>query len=416
MIMDKILFINACVRPCSRTLELAKTLLQRLKGEILEVRLQEMPMVELDLNGLEKRDQAAQKNDFSDPVFTAAKQFAAADIIVIAAPYWDLMFPATLKTYLENITISGITFRYSEQGRPESLCKAKALHYVTTSGGFIGQNDFGFSYIKALAQNFFGINELYRYAAEGLDIFRADVDAIMGKTKTEITGDVQAQTIPYPEKYGNSPSLDGASSFCGITEHPQSRYYVANDFFHMKSDATLHILPQFKTYQQTTEYTCGAASALMVLNWFGQKQYHEKAVAGLLETDCVKGSSVENIADLFDLIGWNVDAHASTDRRFSTVEDAEKTIIDYIDRGIPIMVDWVDWAGHWQVLIGIDTCGTDTPYDDVLIFADPYDVTDHKQDGYYTYPLGRFFGMWREGPCTEKAKPYQQPFVAAWPK
>ena len=186
VIMDKILFINACVRPCSRTLELAKTLLKRLKGEILEVRLQEMPMAALDLNGLEKRDQAAQKNDFSDPVFTAAKQFAAADIIVIAAPYWDLMFPATLKTYLENITISGITFRYSEQGRPESLCKAKALHYVTTSGGFIGQNDFGFSYVKALAQNFFGINELYRYAAEGLDIFGADVETIMRKAKVEI--------------------------------------------------------------------------------------------------------------------------------------------------------------------------------------------------------------------------------------
>ena len=186
MIMDKILFINACVRPCSRTLELAKTLLQRLKGEILEVRLQEMPMAALDLNGLEKRDQAAQKNDFSDPVFTAAKQFAAADIIVIAAPYWDLMFPAVLKTYLENITVSGITFRYSEEGRPQSLCRAKTLHYVTTAGGFIEQNDFGFSYVKALAQNFFGINELYRYAAEGLDIFGADVETIMRKAKVEI--------------------------------------------------------------------------------------------------------------------------------------------------------------------------------------------------------------------------------------
>mgnify|MGYP006967368385 CR=1 FL=1 len=32
----------------------------------------------------------------------------------------------------------------------------------------------------------------------------------------------------------------------------------------------------------------------------------------------------------------------------------------------------------------IDTCSSDSPYDDVLIFADPYDVTDHKQDGYYT--------------------------------
>lgn len=413
--MEKVLFINACFRPCSRTLELAETLLQKLNGHVQEVRLQEMQLPVLDLEGMQKRTQAAQAQDYSDPVFDAAKQFAAADIIVIAAPYWDLMFPAALKTYLENITVAGITFYYTEQGRPQSLCKAKALHYVTTSGGFIGQNDFGFSYVKALAQNFFGITEIQRYTAEGLDIFGTDVDGVMAKAKQTIHTDVSAHTIPYPEKYGNCPALDGASSFGGTADHLQSRYYVANDFFRMKTDATLHILTQFQTYQQTTEYTCGAASALMVLNWFGQKQYHEKAVAGLLETHTTKGSSVENIADLFDLLGWHVDYHAGTDRRFETIEAAEQAIIDYIDRGIPLMIDWVDWAGHWQVLIGIDTCGTDTPYDDVLIFADPYDVTDHKQDGYYTYPLGRFFGMWREGPCAEKAEPYQQPFVAAWP-
>ena len=126
--MDKILFLNACVRPASRTLELSQTLLQRLKGDVQEVRLYEMPLPALDLLGMEKRNQAVQKKDFSDPVFDAAKRFADADIIVIAAPYWDLMFPAVLKTYLENITVSGITFYYSEQGSPKSLCKAKKLY------------------------------------------------------------------------------------------------------------------------------------------------------------------------------------------------------------------------------------------------------------------------------------------------
>ena len=414
--MDKILFLDACVRPCSRTLELAETLLQKLNGDVQKMRLYEMSLPALDLIGMEKRDQAARNNNFSDPAFDAAKQFAAADVIVIAAPYWDMMFPAVLKTYLESITVAGITFRYSDQGRPQSMCRAKALHYVTTAGGFIGQNDFGFSYIKVLSRDFFGINEIHRYTAEGLDFFGADADAIMRKAKAEIIAGSQDSIIPYPAKYGDRPSMSGASSFGGAADHLHSRYYVANDFFHMQSDSTLHILSRFKTYQQTTEYTCGAASALMVLNWFGQKHYHEKAVAGLLETHSTKGSSVESIADLFDLIGWNVDCHAGTDRRFQTVEAAEQAIIGYIDRGIPIMVDWVDWAGHWQVLIGIDTCGTETPYDDVLIFADPYDVTDHKQDGYYTFPLGRFFGMWREGPCAGKDVPYQQPFVAAWPK
>ena len=69
------------------------------------------------------------------------------------------------------------------------------------------------------------------------------------------------------------------------------------------------------------------------------------------------------------------------------------------------MMDWVDWAGHWQVLIGIDTCGTDNPYDDVLIFADPYDVTDHKQDGYYTYPLWRFSVCGGKDPARKKLSP-----------
>ena len=225
----------------------------------------------------------------------------------------------------------------------------------------------------------------------------------------------QLHTIAYPEKYQSKIYKGGASAFSGKTNHANSRYYVFNDYYNMQSDETLHILSHFETYQQTTEFTCGAACALMVLNWYGAKQYHELAVSQLIESHPTKGSTVENIADFFDLIGWKVEHHASMELKFDSLEHFEASVIDYIDRGIPIMVDWVDWAGHWQVIIGIDTCGTDTPYDDVLIFADPYDITDHYQDGYYIFPLSRFYGMWREGPCAEKDNPYKQPFVVAHP-
>ncbi len=226
----------------------------------------------------------------------------------------------------------------------------------------------------------------------------------------------ELHTIAYPEKYKERLTKEGASAFQGITNHADSKYYVFHDYFNMVSDDTLHILTHFETYQQTTEYTCGAACVLMVLNWFGAKQYHETAVGQLIESMPGKGSTVENIADFFDLIGWNVEHHASTELKFDSLEHFEQSIIQSIDRGIPILVDWVDWAGHWQVIIGIDTCGSDTPYDDVLIFADPYDITDHFQDGYYIFPLSRFFGMWREGPCAGKEQPYNQPFVVAYPK
>ena len=41
-------------------------------------------------------------------MFRYARQFAEAEEIVIAAPFWDLSFHAKLKIYLGQITISGL--------------------------------------------------------------------------------------------------------------------------------------------------------------------------------------------------------------------------------------------------------------------------------------------------------------------
>ncbi len=415
--MDKILYINACFRDGSRTDELARHLIAGLDGDTECVNLNDDIAAPLNATTLSRRDELLKSGKTDDDFFIQARKFALADIIVIAAPYWDLLFPAVLRSYLENICVCGITFHYSDKGIPVGLCKAKKLYYVTTAGGYTGENNFGYDYIKALATSLFGIEDVKFFSAEGLDIFGADIDSIMQRAKDSMFSDNEsAFTIPYPEKYGDNPQKDGASSFGGITDHNRSRYYVSNDFYNMKSEGSLHLLSHFETYQQTTEYTCGAASALMVLNWFGEKNYHEIAVGQLVESHPCKGSSVENIADFFDLIGWNVEYHADTDKKFETIEEIERFFVETIDSGVPVMVDWVDWAGHWQVLIGIDTCNSESPYDDVLIFADPYDVTDHKQDGYYTFPLGRFLGMWREGACAEKEKPYVQPYVIAKPQ
>ena len=58
-------------------------------------------------------------------MFDLARQFARAEIIVMAAPYWDLSFQAALKQYLEQVNVVGITFRYSEEGQPVPLCRAR---------------------------------------------------------------------------------------------------------------------------------------------------------------------------------------------------------------------------------------------------------------------------------------------------
>lgn len=68
-------------------------------------------------------------------MFDYAHQFADADDIIIAAPYWDLGFPAQLKTYIENIYVPGIVSAYNDHGQSCGLCRARSLTYITTAGG-----------------------------------------------------------------------------------------------------------------------------------------------------------------------------------------------------------------------------------------------------------------------------------------
>ncbi|MEG0376907.1 MAG: NAD(P)H-dependent oxidoreductase [Eubacterium sp.] len=184
--MKKILFVNACVRKESRTRILAEHVLKKLEGTVEEVNLEQENIKPLNAETLEKRNIWVDQKDFSAPLFKYAKQFAEADEIVIAAPYWDLGFPSTVRIYLEAITVTGLVFKYTPEGTAEGLCKAKHITYVTTAGGPIMNYNLGYDYVKALADIFYGIPETRCYAAENLDIMGADVNQIMEATIKEI--------------------------------------------------------------------------------------------------------------------------------------------------------------------------------------------------------------------------------------
>ncbi|MBP5280871.1 MAG: NAD(P)H-dependent oxidoreductase [Lachnospiraceae bacterium] len=181
-----ILYVNACVREDSRTKQLAEHLLAKLSGDIKEVRLCDMTFPKVDEEFLRRRDALISAKEYSDPMFSLALDYAEADEIVIAAPFWDLSFPAMLKAYFEQINVLGLTFAYSAEGVPQGLCHAKRLFYVTTAGGPIFGDPYGFGYIKALATLYHGIPEVTAFMAEGLDIYGADVDAILANAKMGI--------------------------------------------------------------------------------------------------------------------------------------------------------------------------------------------------------------------------------------
>ena len=181
-----VLFINACVRNESRTERLAKKLLSKLNSPVEELRLHEISFPVVNDDFLNMRDRLISEQDFSNPVFDLARKFSEAETIVIAAPYWDLSFPAALKQYFEQINVVGITFRYTEDGIPVGMCRADSLYYVTTAGGSYVPEEFGFGYVKSLAQNFYGISKVRKIEAVGLDLYGADVEAIMQSSEAAI--------------------------------------------------------------------------------------------------------------------------------------------------------------------------------------------------------------------------------------
>jgi len=185
--MDRpILFINACVRGESRTKKLAEKLLEKLNRPVEEVRLEEINFPIVDEDFLNMRDRLISEGSLDIPVFKLARQFSEAETIVIAAPYWDLSFPAVLKQYFEQVNVVGITFRYTEEGVPVGLCKADRIFYVSTAGGIYVPTEFGFGYVKALAQGYYGIGDVRLIEAVGLDIYGADVEAILEEAEETI--------------------------------------------------------------------------------------------------------------------------------------------------------------------------------------------------------------------------------------
>ena len=184
--MKQILFVNACPREGSRTLELARHLLDKLEVPAEELALFEENLLPLNGKTLALRDKMIAQGNYDHPIFKYARQFANADTVVIAAPFWDLSFPSALKIWLEYVMALGVTFHYRENGMPQGLCKAKELFYVSTAGGPVLPSHMGFDYVDALAKSYFSIDRTALFSAENLDVIGADTQAILARAKEQI--------------------------------------------------------------------------------------------------------------------------------------------------------------------------------------------------------------------------------------
>ena len=188
--MENVVVVNACLRGknISRTYDLGnfflkKYMREKKEAELKEYLLSDMNLKPFDKEMVEQRDKEVSEGNIG-ALTKLADEFSKADTVIVLAPYWDMSFPAALKVFFEHISVCGITFKYEKDGTPKGLCKAKKAVYITTSGGYIGDYNYGYDYTKGLF-NFFGINDVYFLSAEGLDIIGNNTDEILLNAKKE---------------------------------------------------------------------------------------------------------------------------------------------------------------------------------------------------------------------------------------
>ena len=181
----KVLFIDACPRDrnLSRSYRLGRAFMDeylRLNPDacVTEYRLNDMDFQPLTGNVEKKRSEMSVAEKLTASTYRPARDFANADMIVICAPYWDFAFPASLKAFIENICVYGITFRY-ENDLPVGLCRASNLVYLTSAGSHIGSDNWGGGYLEAVTGKLLGVKTFHQITADGLDLENANVEGIM---------------------------------------------------------------------------------------------------------------------------------------------------------------------------------------------------------------------------------------------
>ena len=183
----KTLFINATILDSSRTLALARHLLKNYE-DVYEVDLKKDQIPPVDNNTLGPKYEALKEGDLNHPSLKNALLLKEAETIIIAAPVWNVGLPASLKAFLDDALITGLTFCYGDHGNIVSLCNTKKVILVSTSGGpFMYEHTIGF--IKEFSKLFLATEDVTLCKAEMLDAFRDRVPEILEEAIKVIDND-----------------------------------------------------------------------------------------------------------------------------------------------------------------------------------------------------------------------------------
>ena len=180
--MIKVLYVKANIKNEgeSRTFKVSDSFVEEYKknnpeDEIITLDLYKENIDFLRVDDLGKLFGPKDEESKNNSILKYAYQFADADKYIIAAPMWNLSFPAILKAYIDYVSVSGITFKYTAEGPVGLLNNKKAVHIVSRGGGYDNSPyEMGDRYLRTIL-GFFGIKDIETIAIDNLDVMGVNV-------------------------------------------------------------------------------------------------------------------------------------------------------------------------------------------------------------------------------------------------
>ena len=181
--MSKVLYIKANIKNEgeSRTFKVSDSFVEEYKrnnpeDEIITLDLYKENIDFLRADDLGKLFGPKDEESKNNSILKYAYEFADADKYIIAAPMWNLSFPAILKAYIDYVSVSGITFKYTAEGPVGLLNNKKAVHIVSRGGGYDNSPyEMEDRYLRTIL-GFFGIKDIETIAIDNLDVIGVNVE------------------------------------------------------------------------------------------------------------------------------------------------------------------------------------------------------------------------------------------------
>ena len=208
----------------------------------------------------------------------------------------------------------------------------------------------------------------------------------------------------------NAGVVLGARSYSSVS---------AANYYEMKPNPW-YVSLGVKGYQQTNDATCGPAAVMSLMRWYkilGDKELTaetELRIAREMGTGDMKsprpGTTAEQMVRWLEQNGFVV---------VSGENGSLEMLRDYLRKGIPVLVEWIDWGGHWVVVTGYHAA-FESPEKgpDTIFFADPSShwANPNNPDGISSFNAWRFRDMWFDAKYLNPGRITSNVYIIAVPR